>query len=88
MELIWRACTVAYKNHGQVFPPIRYLTYYSLCLLELTQLFKQEVDIFNINLDFLLPLLGAATAAPTLFSFRLPVCNARYIYIYIYIYIK
>ena len=26
-------------------------------------------------------------AAPILFSFRLPVCNARPIYIYIYIYI-
>ena len=29
-------------------------------------------------------LLGTAAAAPILFSFGLPVCNARPIYIYIY----
>ena len=33
------------------------------------------------------PFLGAVCGSPILFSFRLPVCNARYIYIYIYIYI-
>ena len=40
----------------QVFPLIRYLTYYrlSLCLIELTQLFKQWVDTLHINQHLLL----------------------------------
>ena len=36
--------------------------------------FKKDVQVIQVR--------GAA--APILFSFQLPVCNARYIYIYIY----